>query len=273
MREDGFTQPIVCVDDPDNPGKLLVVDGEHRWRCSPTMTLSDEDHDRLCRGLDDGSLALPLRVEGGHLLDHAGTEVGPVTPVEVPVVVVPMTPEQARIATLRHNRARGSEDIELSAQVLRDLRELGALEWAQDSLMLDDAEVQALLDDIPAPEALAADEYSESWEPTQADPDDDPDAAPSETIAIRSGIGGDYAAAGTSSAIEAQRERERALREAKTEEEREAARRDNRIYRISLIFQGDESEVVKKVLGEQPAVRLLALCKEIAARQQAAPAG
>ena len=33
--------------------------------------------------------------------------------------------------------------------VLRDLRELGALDWAQDSLMLDDSEMNRLLDDKP----------------------------------------------------------------------------------------------------------------------------
>ena len=47
---------------------------------------------------------------------------------EIPVVVTPMTYEQARIATLRHNRARGSEDIELTSEVLRDLEKLGALD-------------------------------------------------------------------------------------------------------------------------------------------------
>lgn len=52
---------------------------------------------------------------------------------QVPIVKVDMTPEQMRIATLRHNRARGSEDITLAAEVLRDLRELGALDWATES--------------------------------------------------------------------------------------------------------------------------------------------
>lgn len=37
---------------------------------------------------------------------------------KVPVVFVDMTMEQMRISTLRHNRARGSEDIALSAEVL-----------------------------------------------------------------------------------------------------------------------------------------------------------
>ena len=84
---------------------------------------------------------------------------------EIPVVITPMTEEQAKIATLRHNRARGSEDVDLTAELLRDLEKLGALDWAQDSLMMDDTEIQKMLEDIPAPEALAADEYTEAWEP------------------------------------------------------------------------------------------------------------
>lgn len=82
---------------------------------------------------------------------------------ELPVVFTDMTPEQMRISTLRHNRARGSEDIELTIEVLKDLRELGALEHAVDSLGMSDKEINALLDDLPAPEKQAAGEHSSAW--------------------------------------------------------------------------------------------------------------
>lgn len=84
---------------------------------------------------------------------------------EIPVVFVDMTPEQMKIATLRHNRARGEEDLELTANVLKDLQDLGAIEWAQDSLMLDDEEINKLIDEIPAPEGLMGEEFTEAWEP------------------------------------------------------------------------------------------------------------
>ena len=84
---------------------------------------------------------------------------------DIPIVVVPMGVAQAKIATLRHNRARGSEDIELATDVLRDLERLGALDWAADSLDLSDAELQRLLDDIPASEALAGETFGEAWTP------------------------------------------------------------------------------------------------------------
>ena len=85
---------------------------------------------------------------------------------EIPVVFVDMTPEQMRIATLRHNRARGSEDVELSIKILQDLRELGALEHAIDSLQITDRELKVLIDDLPAPEQMAADEFSKAWIPS-----------------------------------------------------------------------------------------------------------
>lgn len=183
---------------------------------------------------------------------------------EIPVVYVDMTAEQMRIATLRHNRARGSEDIELTAEVLRDLRELGALEWAQDSLMLDDVELQRLLEDVSAPDALAGEEYEQAWEPKQG-------------VGVTPGVEADeivdsggvvQAAAMTPAAFEAHREREQRIREARTEEERAQVRRDTNLYRLVLVFQGDEAAVVKRVMGSAPAERLLALCREQVEREE-----
>ena len=71
---------------------------------------------------------------------------------EIPIVKVDMSDQQMRIATISHNTARGNHDIELEVQVLRDLESLGALDWAQDSLMISDDEIPKLLKDIPAPE-------------------------------------------------------------------------------------------------------------------------
>lgn len=175
---------------------------------------------------------------------------------EVPVVFVDFTPEQMRISTLRHNRARGSEDIELSAQVLRDLRELGALDYAQDQLMLDDVELQALLDDTSAAEGLgAAAEFGEAWEPDAHRHDASVEAT-----------GGDRDVSLTPVAADRQREIEKRLSEARTREERESIRRESDTYRIVAIFAGDEAETVKQVLGDQAAARILHLCREAVER-------
>ena len=216
MMEDGFTQPLVCF--RDTGGKVIIADGEHRWRAAHSL------------GYD-----------------------------EIPVVVTPMTEDQAKIATLRHNRAKGSEDAGLTAELIRDFEQLGTLDWAQDSLMLDDSEIQNMLEDIPAPEALAGEEWTEAWEPgemSQAQED-----AGEHTRDVDSS-GGDVIAAASIAAIERQREREKKLAEAKTAEERQALKKDNDIFRLYLTFTGDQAELVKRVCGTEAAEKILDMCSK-----------
>lgn len=178
---------------------------------------------------------------------------------EIPIVVTPMTMEQARIATLRHNRARGSEDIELTANVLRDLEQLGALDWAQDSLMMDDVELQRMLEDIPAPEANAAEDWSEAWVPSDNDSSEDG----VEAVTHKTGDGVMVKSL-TVEALNRQREVEKIVASAKSEEERKMAVQEANFYRINLVFSGDEAEVVKTALGKTPAEKLLEMCKGLA---------
>src|SRR4029079_9523149 len=195
-----------------------IVDGEHRWRAARELA----------------------------------PEMGWDT---IPVVFVDMTPEQARVSTLRHNRARGSEDIELVAQILRDLETLGTLDWAQDQLLMGDVEIQRMLNDVPAPEALAGTEFSNAWVPEgthHASSENGHDGY----------IRGAQAFEGmTQSAAERQRVAEKALAAAKTDEERQAALRDRDIHRVALTFTGEEARVVKQALGDRPAEKLLQLCR------------
>jgi len=251
ILEDGFTQPIVAARmTPEflqdsafklfKAGDQVITDGEHRW----TAVIVTEYAKR-----QSGS-PLSLKADQWSDFRRRRLEFLPdVGDVDIPVVFTPMTPAQMRVATLRHNRARGSEDYDLTAALLRDLESLGALDWAQDALLMDDVEIQALLDAVPAPEALAGDEYGEAWEPGDRPGDHAADGA-------QTGM--------TAAAVERIREQERKAAEAKTEEERIAARRDADIFRLSLIFTGDEARVVKAVLGDRPAERVLELCREAA---------
>src|SRR5262249_20055164 len=135
---------------------------------------------------------------------------------EIPVVFTDESPEQMRISTLRHNRARGSEDVELTAALLRDLQMLGAGEWALDSLMMSEVELNRLIEDVPAPEALASDEYAEGWRPDKAGSDIAPVEGRESTH-----DSGTWTNASTAEALRAHREREKAMAEAKSEEQRE----------------------------------------------------
>lgn len=216
ITEDGFTQPIVAVRTED----------------------------------EELAKTYPYTIVDGEHRWRAASQLGM---TEIPVAVVPMSLEQARVATLRHNRARGSEDIELATEVLRDLEKLGALDWAADSLMLSDDEINRLLEDIPAPDLLAGEDFAEAWIP-------DKGGEPEGPAMTRSGI---TLVNTTPAAIEAQRNIEKRVEEAHSEEEKEIIRKEKSVYRLNLTFTNEEAEVVKEVLGDTPAVKILELCRNV----------
>jgi ParB/RepB/Spo0J family partition protein len=225
--------------------------------------MSEKDFELLLRSMREDGFTQPVIVQretrvivDGEHRWRAAAHLGMTT---LPVVLVSMSPEQARIATLRHNRARGAEDLQLSAEVLRDLEKLGALEWAADSLMLSDAEIEKLLADVPAPDALAGAEYSTAWAPGER-PED---AEITDRATDTNGSGIVQTSAASVNAIEVQRRQETRMAEARTEEERELARKDGTFYRINLMFADDEAKVIKTVLGDRPAERLLQICRDL----------
>jgi len=240
MSEDGFTQPIVT--------RPLFTDVQAREALGLPADCKHKDIDWLDAAykLNSGFMV----VDGEHRW-KAARELGY---ADVPCVVTYMTDAQMRIATLRHNRARGTEDIALTAEVLRDLEKLGALDHAADSLQMDDVEIQKLLSEATAVDDLGQNEdFNKSWEVN--------------TALIPSANPGDGFNVGmTAKAIEEQRRIQRANDEAKTNEERQMVQKSSDLVRIMLVFQGDEARLVQKVLGKQQAERLLELCqREMAA--------
>lgn len=87
--EDGYTQPIVAVYDDENKN-YVVVDGFHRYR---TMMESTRIMER----------------EQGFL----------------PIVVLDKAMGDRMASTIRHNRARGSHNIELMSTIVAELVEMG----------------------------------------------------------------------------------------------------------------------------------------------------
>lgn len=203
-----------------------IVDGEHRWRAALDLGMT-----------------------------------------QIPVVFVDMTDEQMRISTLRHNRARGSEDIELSTEVLRDLQQLGAIGWAQDSLMMSDDDLNKLLDQIPTPEILAGESFVEAWTPERGDAKQGEvagDEKASTTIQEMKNAIGTHGVAMTKDAAAEVVQRKAALENATTETERtNISQAFEQPYRLQLVFTGEEAILVREVLGEEPAERLLSICREI----------
>lgn len=232
IEEDGFTQPIVAV----RCGEAHVADA--KLSCFKV-----------------GDLVI---VDGEHRWRAAQT----LGMKKVPVVITDMRPEQMRIATLRHNRARGSEDMMLAADVLRDLQELGAMSWAKDSLMLSDEEINRMLEETTAAAKLAGDAFSEAWAPT----DKMAGASTGEATDL-----GESTASTTAAAVEAQRTMEAKLQQAKTEEEKAMIRKDSDVLRLQFILTGAEAVAVRAVLGSKPAQNLVAVCRFLEGKTDAVP--
>lgn len=87
--EDGYTQPVVTCYDPERD-VYVVVDGFHRY-------LTIKNSSRICereRGL-------------------------------LPIVVINKTMSDRMASTIRHNRARGSHNVELMSTIVSELVEMG----------------------------------------------------------------------------------------------------------------------------------------------------
>lgn len=221
---------------------------------------SDHDFELLTRSMKTDGFTQPVLVQKSTMQivdgEHRWRCATALGYKEIPVVLVDMTEEQMRVATLRHNRARGSEDMQLVSEVLRDLEKLGAKDWAQDMLLMDDVEMDALINDVEAPEALAGEDFGMGWEPTK-------ETSHSVEDDLVSGKGRDVEV--SQKAADALREREARIKAAKTEQEREAARKDSAVYRLVAVFSAEEGKEVKEALklkGKDKAAQILEWARE-----------
>lgn len=109
IKKDGYTMPIVCyyLEDED---RYEIVDGFHRYS---TMLNHKDIYDR----------------EGGHL----------------PVTVIEKDISERMASTIRHNRARGTHNIDLMTNIVQSLRESGASDtWIMKNLGMDAEELLRL---------------------------------------------------------------------------------------------------------------------------------
>lgn len=108
IKEDGYTMPIVCYKLDD--GTFEIVDGFHRFQI---MKKHRDIYDR----------------EGGMM----------------PVVVIDKPLENRMASTIRHNRARGSHNIELMTNIVAELTEAGMSDaWILKNLGMDAEELLRL---------------------------------------------------------------------------------------------------------------------------------
>jgi len=129
IKEDGYTMPIVCYHDADRD-KYIIVDGFHRYR------IIKEHKDIYER--EEGCL---------------------------PVSVIEKDLSERIASTVRHNRARGSHDVDLMSGIVGELHELGRTDsWIMKHLGMDADEVLRLKQLSGLASLFSDKEFSNSWE-------------------------------------------------------------------------------------------------------------
>lgn len=137
--EDGYTQPVVTCYDPEKD-VYVVVDGFHRYL---TIKNSKRIYDR----------------EGGRL----------------PIVVINKTMGDRMASTIRHNRARGTHNIELMSNIVSELVEMGKGDrWICKHIGMSPDELLRLKQITGVAALFMNRDFSESWEvDTYADEEDE----------------------------------------------------------------------------------------------------
>lgn len=211
---------------------------------------SEHEFELLCRSIEEDGFTQPcvIRKSDNMIVDgeHRWRAAQSIGMKEIPVVLTEMTEAQMRIATLRHNRARGSEDQDLAAAVLKDLAKTDYLAEAADSLMLADEEVAKFTEQVDDPELLETPEFQEAATPFQRE---DGSVAPRHEVI-----------ASTAAASDAMRAQRDEIAKLKTDEDKAAYLRDMNIFKVSLTFVDEEASIVRDALGKNAAEGILALC-------------
>ena len=130
IKEDGYTMPIVCYYDKEEE-IYMIVDGFHRYR----IMLEYPDIYEREKGM-------------------------------LPVSVINKSLDQRMASTVRHNRARGSHNVDLMSNIVKELHELGRSDaWISKHLGMDKDEILRLKQ-ITGLAALFKDvEFGKAWQP------------------------------------------------------------------------------------------------------------
>lgn len=140
--EDGYTQPVVTYYNKDDD-TYIVVDGFHRYL---TLKNSQRIYERE-KGL-------------------------------LPVVVIDKEIGDRMASTIRHNRARGTHNIELMSNIVAELVEMGKGDrWICQHIGMSIDELLRLKQITGVAALFANRDFSQSWEAELSDEDLEEDAA------------------------------------------------------------------------------------------------
>lgn len=127
--EDGYTQPVVTYYDDEND-VYIVVDGFHRF-----LTISNSDR---IRERENGML---------------------------PIVVIDKQLGDRMASTIRHNRARGSHNIELMSTIVSELVEMGKSDrWILNHIGMSADELLRMKQITGVAALFDNQDFSDSWE-------------------------------------------------------------------------------------------------------------
>lgn len=134
VKADGYTMPIVCYYDR-SMDTYIIVDGFHRYR----IMLEYPDIYEREKGM-------------------------------LPVSVINKTLDKRMASTIRHNRARGSHDVDLMSNIVKELHELGRSDaWISKHLGMERDEILRLKQ-ITGLAALFKDvKFGQAWRPSEED--------------------------------------------------------------------------------------------------------
>lgn len=134
IKEDGYTMPIVCYYNAADD-TYEIVDGFHRYR---TMLEHKDIYDR----------------ENGCL----------------PVSVIDKPLDERMASTIRHNRARGTHDVDLMSNIVAELHTVGRTDaWIAKHLGMDVDEITRLKQITGLADLFKNKEFSKSWEPSEGE--------------------------------------------------------------------------------------------------------
>ena len=132
IKADGYTMPIVCYYDKLKD-KYIIVDGFHRYRVM-------KDYKDIYE-----------REEG-----------------KIPVTVINKSLDNRMASTIRHNRARGTHEVDLMSNIVKELHDLGRSDaWISKHLGMDKDEILRLKQITGLPALFQDVEFGKSWIPEE----------------------------------------------------------------------------------------------------------
>lgn len=138
IKNDGYTMPIVCYYDQAKD-RYIIVDGFHRYR----IMMEYPDIYEREKGM-------------------------------IPVSVIDKPIDQRMASTIRHNRARGSHDVDLMSNIVKELHEMGRSDaWISKHLGMDKDEILRLKQ-ITGLAALFKDvKFGKAWRPIEEEEEEE----------------------------------------------------------------------------------------------------